>query len=433
MNGQRPHDERQQEQEPRRGQRPGDRRVVVTGLGVIAPNGVGTEPFWKAVQQGVSVLGPVTRKGCTELPLRVAGEVGDAFDPAGLVESRYLVQTDRFTHFAMAAADLALTDAQLATDPQSPYAIGVVTAAGSGGGEFGQGELQQLWGKGPHFVGPYQSIAWFYAASTGQISIRGGFQGPCGVVANDEAGGLDAFGQACRTVRGGTDAVVVGATEAPLAPYSVVCQLGYPELSLATDPHRAYLPFTDDACGFSPAEGGAMFVVEEESAARRRGATVRAVVAGHAATFTGTSGWARSRQGLARAIQGALAQAGCSPAEVDVVFADALGIPEADQAEALAIADALGPHAAKVPVTAPKTGFGRAYSGASALDAAAAVLALEHGVVPPTPNITEVRHDLDLVTGEARTVPLRTALVLSRGLMGCNSALVLRRGEGDRR
>lgn len=235
------------------GRRPGTehRRAVVTGLGVVAPNGVGTESFWKAVQEGVTVLGPVTREGCAHLPLRVAGEVSD-FDADGLIESRFLVQTDRFTHFAMAAADLALADARLEADERDPFAIGVVTAAGSGGGEFGQGELQRLWGQGPHFVGPYQSIAWFYAASTGQISIRGGFQGPCGVVTNDEAGGLDAIAQACRSIRHGTDAIVVGATEAPLAPYSVICQLGYPQLSLAEDPRRAYLPFTDGACGFSP-------------------------------------------------------------------------------------------------------------------------------------------------------------------------------------
>ncbi|MDJ0345170.1 beta-ketoacyl synthase N-terminal-like domain-containing protein [Streptomyces sp. H10-C2] len=403
-----------------------ERRTVVTGLGVVAPNGVGTEAFWKAVQQGVSVLGRISREGCERLPLRVAGEVRE-FDPAGLIEGRYLVQTDRFTHYAMAAADLALGDARLKADAESPFAIGVVTAAGSGGGEFGQGELQNLWSQGPNFVGPYQSIAWFYAASTGQISIRGGFQGPCGVLANDEAGGLDVFAQASRAIRRGTDAVVAGATEAPLAPYSVVCQLGYPELSVAEDPHRAYLPFTEDACGFSPAEGGAMFVLEEEGAARRRGARARAVVAGHCATFTGTAGWERSREGLARAIRGALDDAGCAAEDIDVVFADALGVPEADQAEVLAIADALGPHAANVPVTAPKTGFGRAYSAASALDAAAAVLALEYGVLPPTPNITEIRHDLDFVTGHPRRAALRTALVLSRGLMGCNSALVLRR------
>jgi minimal PKS chain-length factor (CLF/KS beta) len=159
----------------------------------------------------------------------------------------------------------------------------------------------------------------------------------------------------------------------------------------------------------------------------------RAEVAGHCATFTGGDGWQDSRQGLARAIRGALDEAGCSAREVDVVFADALGVPAADQAEALALADALGPHAANVPVTAPKTGFGRAYSASSALDVAAAVLALEHGVVPPTPNVAEVRHDLDLVTGEARTATLDTALVLSRGLMGGNAALVLRRIRDDER
>ena len=417
---------------PSRSARNRPRQPVVTGVGVVAPNGQSAERFWKSVQNGTSVLGPVTREGCTHLPLKVAGEI-EGFDPSALIDGRFLVQTDRFTHFAMAAAEMALQDARLENDPERPFAIGVVTAAGSGGGEFGQGELQQLWGKGPSFVGPYQSIAWFYAASTGQISIRGGFRGPCGVLTNDEAGGLDALAHAARTIRRGTDAVVVGATEAPLAPYSVVCQLGYPELSLATEPQRAYLPFTADACGFAPGEGGAMFVLEDRETAQRRGARPQAVLAGHAATFTGTGDWSQSRLGLARAIRDALDAARCSAREVDVVFADALGVPEADQAEALAIADALGPHAATVPVTAPKTGFGRAYSASSALDVAAAVLALEHGVVPPTPNVTGVRHDLDVVTGEARTTPLHTALVLSRGLMGCNSALVLRSAHGDER
>ncbi|AOP47255.1 ketosynthase chain-length factor [Streptomyces lydicus] len=408
---------------------PKERRSVVTGIGVIAPNGVSTESFWKATVEGVSVLDRVTRDGCEHLPLKVAGEVR-GFDPADLIEERYLVQTDRFTHFAMAAANLALDDARLgrADYADSPFAVGVVTAAGSGGGEFGQRELQRLWGQGSRYVGPYQSIAWFYAASTGQISIRGGFKGPCGVVASDEAGGLDALAHACRTIRRGTDAVVVGAAEAPLAPYSVVCQLGYEDLSSLDDPVRAYRPFTRDACGFVPAEGGAMLVVEEAAAAESRGATPRAVLLGHAATFTGASRWEESRAGLAHAIRGALEDAQCAPEEIDVVFADALGVPSADRAEALALADALGRHADRVPVTAPKTGTGRAYCGAPVLDLAAAVLAMENGVVPPTPNVVDVCHDLDVVTGRARPAELRTALVLSRGLMGSNAAMVLRQG-----
>ncbi|AYL39935.1 ketosynthase chain-length factor [Streptomyces fungicidicus] len=408
------------------------RRAAVTGIGVIAPNGMRTDAYWKSVSEGISVLDSVTREGCEQLPLRVAGEVR-AFDPAALIEDRFLVQTDRFSHFAMAGAALALDDAGLGGEPAEPFSIGVVTAAGSGGGEFGQRELQKLWGRGSKFVGPYQSIAWFYAASTGQISIRGGFKGPCGVVANDEAGGLDSLAHAARAVERGTDVMVVGAAEAPLAPYSMVCQLGYPELSTLDDPARAYRPFTEKACGFVPAEGGALLVVEDESRARDRGVPVRATVAGHAATFTGASRWAESREGLARAIRGALDDAGCAPEEIDVVFADALGVPEADRAEALAISDALGAHGTRVPVTAPKTGIGRAYCAAPVLDTVAAVLAMEHGQVPPTPNVSDICHDLDLVMSRARPAELRTALVLSRGLMGSNAALVVRRGDDSAR
>ncbi|WP_329131223.1 beta-ketoacyl synthase N-terminal-like domain-containing protein [Streptomyces sp. NBC_00670] len=404
------------------------RRAVVTGIGVVAPTGVGVEAYWKATAEGACALDAISREGCEDFPLRVAGEVR-GFDPQAMVEDTFLVQTDRFSHFAMAAAQLALADARLGRgDLTDPFSVGVVTAAGSGGGEFGQRELQKLWGNGPKHVGPYQSIAWFYAASTGQISIRGGFKGPCGVVASDEAGGLDALAHGDREVRRGTDTLVVGAAEAPLAPYSMACQLGYAELSRESEPDRAYRPFTPSACGFVPAEGGAVLLLEEAGTARARGADLRATVAGHAATFTGASQWEKSREGLAHAIEGALAQAGCRPQDVDVVFADALGTPEADRAEALALADALGPHARRVPVTAPKTGTGRAYCGSAVLDAAAAVLAMEHGLVPPTPNVFDVCHDLDLVAGRARPAELRTALVLSRGLMGSNSALVLRHG-----
>ncbi|GHJ93237.1 putative polyketide beta-ketoacyl synthase 2 [Streptomyces sp. NE5-10] len=409
------------------------RRAVVTGIGVIAPNGLRADAYWKSVREGLGVLDRITREGCEDLPLKVAGEVR-GFDPSDLIEEPFLVQTDRFSHYAMAAAQLALDDAGLVHDgPEEPFSIGVVTAAGSGGGEFGQRELQKLWGQGSKFVGPYQSIAWFYAASTGQISIRSGLKGPCGVVASDEAGGLDAIAHAAQGVRRGTGAVLVGAAEAPLAPYSMVCQLGYPELSTVEDPDRAYRPFTSAACGFVPAEGGAMLVVEEESRALDRGAAVRAVVAGHGATFTGASRWEESREGLARAIRVALDEAGCAPEEVDVVFADALGVPEADRAEALAIADALGAHATRVAVTAPKAGIGRAYCGAPVLDTAAAVFAMEHGVVPPTPNVFDICHDLDLVMSRARPAELRTALVLSRGLMGSNAALVVRRGDESAR
>ncbi|NUU24213.1 MAG: ketosynthase chain-length factor [Streptomycetaceae bacterium] len=403
-----------------------ERRAAITGIGVVAPNGTGTDTFWKATREGTPHLARIDRDGCDGMPLAVAGLVKD-FDPAATVEDRFLVQTDRFTHFALAAADQALADASVPDLPA--FSIGVATASSSGGGEFGQRELQNLWGAGPGFVGPYQSIAWFYAASTGQISIRGGFKGPCAVVADDEAGGLDAVAHAARSIRRGTEAMVVGAAEAPIAPYSMVCQLGYRELSRAVEPERAYLPFDPAACGFAPAEGGAVLVLEEAEAVRRRGARVRALIAGHGATFTGTGDWGESREGLARAIRRALDEAEAAPSDVDVVFADALAVPAADRAEVMALADALGPHAADVPVTAPKAGIGRAYCGGPMLDCAAAVLAMEHGAIPPTPGVFATEYDIDLVTGHARTAEPRLALVLSRGLMGCNAALVLRRGD----
>ncbi|MEV5315892.1 beta-ketoacyl synthase N-terminal-like domain-containing protein, partial [Streptomyces sp. NPDC052610] len=127
---------------------PHRRRAAVTGIGVVAPNGTSTETFWKSTKEGLSVLDRVTRDGCENLPLRVAGEIRE-FDPSAAIEERFLVQTDRFTHFAMAAADFALEDARLPRSDTdgTPFSVGVVTAAGSGGGEFGQRELQQLWGK----------------------------------------------------------------------------------------------------------------------------------------------------------------------------------------------------------------------------------------------------------------------------------------------
>jgi len=178
-------------------------------------------------------------------------------------------------------------------------------------------------------------------ASTGQISIRGGFRGPCGVLTNDEPGGLDAFA----TPPGRSGAAPTRWWSAPPRRAGPVLG-GLParlsELSLAAEPRHAYLPFTDDACGFSPAEGGAMLVLEDEDSARRRGARARAVVAGTRRPSPAAAA-GPFRQGLARAIEGALAEAGCSAADVDVVFADALAVPDADRAEALALADALGP------------------------------------------------------------------------------------------
>ncbi|WP_158848665.1 beta-ketoacyl synthase N-terminal-like domain-containing protein [Saccharothrix deserti] len=399
--------------------------AVVTGLGVIAPSGIGVDEFWPAVRDGHVALGPLGRIEPNPYPVVVAGEVS-GFEPDAWIDPRITVQTDRFTHFALAAAAMALRDADLDPATVPPFGFGVVTASYSGGVEFGQREIERLWKNGPEHVGPYQSIAWFYAACTGQISIGNGLRGPSGVLVADEAGGLDAFATAGGELSRGAKAMLVGGAEAPFCPYAVCCQLGLGLLSPGEDPTTAYLPFTTHANGFTPGEGGAMLVVEDEESARARGADARAVVAGHCATYTGTQRFDRSAEGLLRAAEGALAEAGVDAADVDAVFLDAMAGQDADAAEAEAVRRLFGERADRVPVTAPKTGYGRCYAGAAVLDVAAAVLAIEHGAVPPTPGVRDCRFDFDLVTGAARAADIRTVLVLSRGLHGGNSALVLR-------
>ncbi|MEU8087861.1 beta-ketoacyl synthase N-terminal-like domain-containing protein [Micromonospora sp. NPDC049101] len=411
--------------------------TVVTGIGALAATGTGTEELWRAVREGRQGIGPITRFDPSGYPVRLAGEIAD-FDPARWVDSRVVVQTDLWTHFALAATSMALEDAGL--DPAAlddPYSVGVTTASSSGGNLFGQREIHALWSKGPRHVGPYQSIAWFYAACTGQMSIAHGIKGPCGVVATESAGGLDALAHSRRAVRRGTAAMVTGGTEAPVGPYVLVCQLTGGMLSRVADPAVAYLPFTPAAAGYLPGEGGAVVVLEDARHARDRGAEPVAVVSGWGSTFAGRvpagaddrQGWARTAAPLARAVTVALDDARLDPTDVDLVFADAIGLPEADAAEAEALYRALGPRAATVPVVAPKTGFGRLYAGSAALDSALAALALRDGVAPTAPGLPrpDPALGLDVVTGDSRSVAARHALVLARGVGGFASALVLSR------
>lgn len=398
------------------------RPLALTGMGVLAPTGTDVESFWKATAEGVSAVAPVTRFDPTGFPVQVGGEVS-AFEPKAVIEGKYLVQTDLWTQFALAVGDDALRDADLDLGALDPYQMGVLMCAYAGGVEFGQREIEALWSRGPRHVGPYQSIAWFYAASTGQVSIRRGLKGPCAVLVNDEAGVLDAFGHAGRAIARGTPMMLVGGTEAPLtSPFSLACQAPTGLLSTSNDPKAAYRPFSSSARGYVPAEGGAAFVVEDAAGADARGARTRALVLGQATTFSGAGVFDPDEDGLERAVRDALERANRSPRDVDVVFADALGVPAADAAEA-AVLQRVFP--AGVPVTAVKAGFGRAYAGAGALDLAAAVLSLEHGWVPPTPNVDDVAHDIDLVVGAGRETAVGTALVVSRGFGGSNSAVVL--------
>ncbi|MEU9210533.1 ketosynthase chain-length factor [Streptomyces sp. NPDC048415] len=398
-------------------------QVVVTGIGIVSPNGFGVDDYWDATRASRSGIGRIKRFDPERYPSKLAGEV-DGFTVEEHLPSRLIPQTDRMTQLALVGADHALADAGVSTEEADEFGMGVMTASTSGGFEFGQGQLQNLWSKGSQYVSAYQSFAWFYAVNTGQISIRHGLRGPSGVVVSDQAGGLDALAHARRLVRKGSDLILSGGVDAAICPWGWVAQLTTGELSTDERPDRAYLPFDADAAGYVPGEGGALLILEDAEAARRRGVTqVYGEISGYGSTFDPRSDSGREPT-LRKAIEIALDDAGLSPGEIDVVFADAAATPELDRIEAATITEVFGPRA--VPVTAPKTMTGRLGSGAAPLDVATALLAMRDGVIPPTANVTlSPDYDLDLVT-TPRHIPVTTALVLARGHGGFNSALVLR-------
>nr|UYS87213.1 HaiB [Streptomyces sp.] len=409
------------------GPRSSGRPPVVTGIGVIAANGLTTEGYWSALLRGESGIDRITLFDPDGYPARLAGEV-KGFDAKKSLPGRLLPQTDRMTRLALVAADAAIADSGVAPADLVPYASGVVTAASGGGFEFGQRELQALWSRGGSHVSAYQSFAWFYPVNTGQISIRHNMRGASATLVAEQAGGLDAVAKARRHVRDGTSYMVTGGVDSAMCPWGWLCMTRSGRLTTVRDPRRAYVPFDHDAAGHVPGEGGAILTLEDPGTARARGATPYGAVVGYAATFDPRPGSGRP-PGLARSIELALDEASLRPGDIDVVYADAAGVPELDRIEADTLAAVFGARA--VPVTAPKTMTGRLLAGGGALDVATALLGLRDGVIPPTVGIDRPAHAdaIDLVTGEPRTASLRHALVLARGYGGHNSALVLRRAD----
>jgi minimal PKS chain-length factor (CLF/KS beta) len=399
-------------------------QVVVTGIDVVSPNGFGADDYWTATCGGKSGIGRISRFDARRYPAKLAGEVS-GFRAEDHLPGRLIAQTDRMTQLALVSADRALADAGVSTEDMPEFGMGVMTASSCGGFEFGQGELQNLWSKGGQYVSAYQSFAWFYAVNTGQISIRHGMRGPSGVLVSDQAGGLDAIARACRLVRDGSDLILSGGVDASICPWGWVAHLSSGRLSTSEQPERAYLPFDADAAGHVPGEGGALLVIEDAEAARRRAAArVYGEVCGYGSTFDPKPGSGRE-PALRKAIEIALDNAGMSPGEIDVVFADAVAIPELDRIEASAITEVFGPR--QIPVTAPKTMTGRLGSGAAPLDVAAALLSMRTGLIPPTMNVTlSPEYDIDLVTTWPRRASVAAAVVLARGHGGFNSAVVLR-------
>jgi minimal PKS chain-length factor (CLF/KS beta) len=399
--------------------------TVVTGMGVVAPTGLGAREHWTNTMRGASAIGRITRFDPEQYTSKLAGEI-TGFVPQDHLSGRLIPQTDYMTQLALVAANWALEDAEVDSSALPEFGMGVVTASSAGGFEFGHRELHKLWSKGPEYVSAYQSFAWFYAVNTGQISIKHGMRGPSGVLVTEQAGGLDAVAQARRRIRGGLPVMVGGAVDGSPCPWGWVAQLTSGRISTSEDPTRAYLPFDVDAAGHVPGDGGALFVLESEDAARIRGVTSwHGEIAGYAATFDPPPGMGRPPT-LRRAIELALADAGIEAVDVDVVFADGAGLPELDRIEADALRMVFGPYG--VPVTVPKTMTGRLSAGGAALDLATALLTLRHGEIPPTVNVSRPvpEYEIDLVMRSRRVVG-SIALVVARGHGGFNAAMVVTR------
>ncbi|HVU69376.1 MAG TPA: beta-ketoacyl synthase N-terminal-like domain-containing protein [Ktedonobacteraceae bacterium] len=405
-------------------------KAVITGLGVLSPAGIGATAFWEGMLSAHSFIRPLTNFDPARFTSRVAGTVSD-FDPADFLDPRIVVQTDRWTQFDLVCAREALTDAKISLQDQEPAKVGAVFAAGTGGNAYGQQQLHICGSQGPKHVSVYLSIAWFYAASIGQVSIDQKIRGYGRNICAEAAGGPIALGHAAKLIAQQTcEVVVVGGSEAPLTPYTFA---SHQASGLLSDEEGAYpyRPFDATRSGPVVGEGGAGFCVEGREHALKRGAHIYAEIAGWGQSFDGilTRGPAPDGRAYARAIAQALRTAQLAPEDIDWIICDGLGTQEGDVAEYKALQSIFGDTLAQIPASAPKSMIGRLFNGGSTVDVAAALLGLEQQIVLPTVGFStpDPACPLDCVPNQPRARSLRHVLVGARGFGGFNSAIVLKR------
>ena len=409
------------------------RRVVVTGLGVVAPQGIGKEAFWHATSNGVSGIKPIQRISTRDLPVQVAGEVSN-FEVERYLGRKLVNRTDRMTHLALAAVQEALDDAHLALEQESPQRVGTVIANTVGGVGFVIEQVQAMYARGPRAMSAYSAIAWLQVANAGQTSVSYGLQGYSKTTVNDLAGGLDALGVAFRAIqRGAADVIIAGGCEAMLHPYILIllAQGGY---CVPGDDPRAYRPFDRRARGLVLAEGAGICILEEYEHARRRGATIYGEIAGFGQTNDayGLHNITGDGSRYARAMSLSMQEAGLRGADIGYFSLDGRATLAADQVEADALYRCFGPDmAASMPVSVPRSMAGHSYAAAGAIDTITALLSLEHAIIPPTINCDQPdpRYQLRLVRDEACPMARSSRAVLlgARSIGGVNSTLALRK------
>ncbi len=409
-----------------------ERRVAVTGIGVVTPIGIGKDAFWEAALAGRSGIGRPTLIEHPDLPVKVVGEVTD-FDAAEHMKMKVAVRTDRNTHFSFAACTEGLEDAGLDLAVEDASRVGLVMASNYGGLSYFLDNLVKLHQRGPSFVSAYMAIAWIPSAPVGQLSIRHGIHGYAKTIVNDAAGGTDAIGTAFRANRrGDADVIIAGGFEAAVAEAAMAGLAAFDEICMdADDPATAFRPFNAERAGIVIGEGGGVVILEELERARERGAPIYGEIAGFAQTSDARSLKAFDPDGVqyARAMTLAMEQASLGPGDIGYVNADGRGTEPGDRSEARALGRVFGDRPDGPPVSAPKSMVGNTLSGAGAIDLAFTLLAIRDGVLPPTINLERQDPEchLDLVAGEPRKAAVDAALVGSRGTSGVNAVLAVRR------
>jgi 3-oxoacyl-[acyl-carrier-protein] synthase II len=407
------------------------RRVVVTGMGVVSPFGVGIDAFWDGLSQGRSGVRRITRFDASPYPSQIAGEVPD-FNAAAHLPRRDVVRTDAFIHFALISALAALGDSGVKIDGQNDR-VGVSIGTGMGGVPLLLSSWETLRREGMAGVSAYALPGSLPNMAAGWVSLRTGARGPLFSPTTACAASSQAVGDAFRTIqRGDADVMLAGGTDSLIHPLVIAGFSAIRALSTRNDdPQRASRPFDRERDGFVLAEGAGILVLEALEPARARGARIYAEVLGYGLSADAHHPTASSSEGPARAMQLALTDARLSPEAVDYVNAHGTSTQLNDQHETEAIKAVFGGHARRLAVSSIKSMTGHLVGAAGGVEAIATILALHHGVLPPTINHTtpDPACDLDYVPNQARRVPIRVAMSNSFAFGGTNAILVLGRSE----
>jgi 3-oxoacyl-[acyl-carrier-protein] synthase II len=407
------------------------RRVVVTGLGVISPVGCDVPSMWRNIIEGRSGIGPITLFDASSSEVRIAGEV-HGFDPCAYMPVKEARRIDRYSQFALAALSEALQQSKLVVQEHDPYEIGSIIGSSAGGVATFINGFITLQEKGPRRLNPFHLPAISVDAAAVQVALRTGARGPNRGIASACATGADAIGEAYETIRRGhAKAVFTGGFDAsihPLAMASFDCTGAVSHRN--DDPTGASRPFDADRDGFVASEGGALLVLEDLEFALQRGAQPLVEMAAYAATSDAIHLTAPDPEGAgaAHCMRLALHRAGISPQEVSYVNAHGTGTLLGDPAETRAIKLALGEHAFRVPVSSTKSMTGHLIGGAGSLEATISIQALLTGIIPPTINLErpDPECDLDYVPNVARRADLQVVLSNSFGFGGHNATLVFK-------